>query len=58
MWWIKFFLLMSITAGVTYLIVRIDTFIKRSRETHPELFKTRCTFRAVVYLLLNLAGSF
>jgi hypothetical protein len=55
MWWIKFLLLISITVGVTYLIIRIDSWIKTSRETHPEIFKTRGSFRALTYILLNLS---
>jgi len=58
MWWIKFLLLMSITVGATYLIVRIDTWIKSSRKTHPEMSGTRGMFRALACLLLNLSDLF
>lgn len=54
MWWTKFILLLVITIGLTSLIVWVDTWIRKNRETHPEIFKNRSTFRILVYLLLNL----
>ena len=58
MWWTKFLLLMSITVGVTYLIIRIDTWIKKRRNTGLEISKTTKTYRALVYFLLNLSDLF
>jgi hypothetical protein len=54
MWWGKFLLLLTMTIGLTAVIVWVDTWIKRKRETHPLIFKNRSAFHVLVYVLLNL----
>ena len=54
MWWAKFLLLIFTTALVTFLIVRIDLWLKQ-RRANPQ---AQWTFRGLVYFVLNLRDLF
>jgi hypothetical protein len=58
MWWAKFILLITVTVGVTTLIVWVDSRIKKSRKINPELYRHRSIFHAFVYVMLNLRDLF
>jgi hypothetical protein len=49
-WWAKFFLLITVTVAVTWLILRLDTYIGK----HSKSRKKRYTFRGLIWMLLNL----
>jgi hypothetical protein len=53
MWWV----LLIITAVLTTLIVWLDSWIKRNKETHPDIYKNRMVIRGIIYLILNF-GQF
>ena len=50
MWWTKFILLMTITIGVTWSIVWVDSQLKKKADTKG----MTGPFRGFVYLILNL----
>jgi hypothetical protein len=58
MWWAKFFLLITITAAVTWLIVWMDSRFKKALKEDPEALKKRGYFRMIVYAVLNLRDVF
>ena len=58
MWWTKFILLITITVGVTWLIVWIDSRFKKALKENPDAIKNRGYFRTMVYAVLNLRDLF
>ena len=57
MWWLKLILLITITVGVTWLIVRGLSWIEQNKSTYPELYKNKGTIRFVLWLILS-GGDF
>jgi hypothetical protein len=47
-------LALLITVVITFLIVMCDCWIKKHKATHPDLYKHRYTFRALVFILLQI----
>ena len=54
MWWAKFVLLITITVGVTWLIVWIDSRFKKAIKADPDALIKRGYFRMFVYVILSL----
>ncbi|HEX6893578.1 MAG TPA: hypothetical protein VF141_22860 [Chryseolinea sp.] len=54
MWWAKLVLLITITVGVTWVIVWIDSRFKKALKADPDALKKRGYFRSIVYAILNL----
>ncbi|HYF68359.1 MAG TPA: hypothetical protein VD884_09485 [Ohtaekwangia sp.] len=46
-------LALIITVVLTTLIVWAEHWIKKHKDTHPEIYKNRYTFRVLLYLILQ-----
>jgi hypothetical protein len=53
MWWIKLILLITITIGVTALIVWGFSWIDKNKEKHPELYKQRGLIRLLLWIIFS-----
>jgi len=53
MWWTKFVLLITVTVGVTWLIVWGLSWIEKNKTTYPELYKSKRAIRFVLWLILS-----
>lgn len=54
-WWLKFSLLILVTIGLTFAIVRVDQHLKRSKGPWSP---AHATFRSIVYLILHIGNIF
>ena len=52
--WAKLILLITITVGVTWFIVWLDSAYRQHVKTDPNASQKTSVFRSVGYLLLNL----
>jgi hypothetical protein len=50
----EFLITMALTIVLTTLIVIGANWIKKNKEKHPELYKSRRIIGSIVYLILNL----
>jgi hypothetical protein len=50
----EFLLTLALTIVLTTLIVMGSNWIKRNKEKHPELYKSRKIIGSIVYVILNL----
>jgi hypothetical protein len=57
MWWFEFTLLISMTLGITGLIVWGHIWIDKHKHTHPDLYKNKWLFRLLVWITLS-SGDF
>jgi hypothetical protein len=57
MWWFEFTLLISMTLGITGLIVWGHIWIDKHKHTHPELYKNKWLFRFFIWITLS-SGDF
>ena len=50
----EFLLTLALTIVLTSLIVMGANWIKRNKEKHPRLYKSRRIIGSIIYLILNL----
>jgi len=53
MWWTKFILLITVTVGVTWLIVWGLAWIEKNKTTHPDLYRSKGALKFFLWLILS-----